>query len=142
MPNESLYSSTYLPVASGQGQGQRTEVKVYGSDTALASRVENAQDIKALTIAENLIDAASPNPTTITYSCLLSTCPLHTISGCGKREAHFIWSMVTWRKAALVTGSTFEVYWPCAGGLSAVNAIGTQWRDPINSGRTQSRMAV
>ena len=23
-------------------------------------------------------------------------------------------------------------YWPCAGGLSAVNAIGTQWRDPIN----------
>ena len=26
----------------------------------------------------------------------------------------------------------FEVYWPCAGGLSAVNAIGTQWRDLIN----------
>ena len=26
-----------------------------------------------------------------------------------------------------------EVYWPCAGGLSAVNAIGTQLRDPINS---------
>ena len=35
-----------------------------------------------------------------------------------------------------------EVYWPCAGGLSAVNAIGTQWRDPINSGLTRWRMAV
>ena len=27
-----------------------------------------------------------------------------------------------------------EVYWPCAGGLSAVNTIGTRLRDPINSG--------
>ena len=34
-----------------------------------------------------------------------------------------------------------EVYWPCAGGLSAVNAIGTQMRDPINSGLTRWRMA-
>ena len=25
-----------------------------------------------------------------------------------------------------------EVYWPCAGGLSTVNAIGTHLRDPIN----------
>ena len=33
-----------------------------------------------------------------------------------------------------------EVYWPCAGGLSAVNAIGTQLRDPINSGLTQWRI--
>ena len=30
-----------------------------------------------------------------------------------------------------------EVYWPCPGGLSAVNAIGTQLRDPINSGLTR-----
>ena len=29
--------------------------------------------------------------------------------------------------------------WPCAGGLSAVNAIGTQLRDPINSGLTRWR---
>ena len=29
-----------------------------------------------------------------------------------------------------------EDYWPCAGGLSAVNAIGTQLRDLINSGLT------
>ena len=36
-----------------------------------------------------------------------------------------------------------EVYWPCAGGLSAVNAIGTQLlRDPMNSGLTRWRMAV
>ena len=35
-----------------------------------------------------------------------------------------------------------EVYWPCAGGLSAVNAIGTQLRDPINSGLIRWRMAV
>ena len=35
-----------------------------------------------------------------------------------------------------------EVYWPCAGGLSAVNAIGTQLRDPINLGLARSRMAV
>ena len=27
-----------------------------------------------------------------------------------------------------------QVYWTCAGGLSAVNAIGTHLRDPINSG--------
>ena len=35
-----------------------------------------------------------------------------------------------------------KVYWPRAGGLSAVNAIGTQLRDPINSGLTRWRMAV
>ena len=51
------------------------------------------------------------------------------------------WSMVTCQ------GSTrycnyLEDYWPCAGGLSAVNAIGTQLRDPINSGLTRWRMAV
>ena len=35
-----------------------------------------------------------------------------------------------------------EVYWPYAGGLSAVNAIGTELRDPINSGMAQWRIAV
>ena len=35
-----------------------------------------------------------------------------------------------------------EVYWPCAGGLSAVNAIRTQLRDPINSGLTRWGMVV
>ena len=35
-----------------------------------------------------------------------------------------------------------KVYWPCAGGLSAVNAIDTYFRDPFNSGLTRWRMAV
>ena len=40
---------------------------------------------------------------------------------------------------SLVTRSSnyLEDYWPCANGLSAVNAIGTQLRDPINSGLTR-----
>ena len=42
--------------------------------------------------------------------------------------------MVIPEKAAPVTGTTFEDYWPCAGGLSAVNAIGTQLRDLMNLG--------
>ena len=33
-------------------------------------------------------------------------------------------------------------YWHCATGFSAMNAIGTQVRDPINSGLTRWRMAV
>ena len=75
------------------------------------------------------------------HTPVLSTCPLHTNSGCGKREAHINWSMVTCQ------GSTrywncLEVHWPCAGGLSAVNGIGTQLRDPITSGLTRWRMAV
>ena len=44
-------------------------------------------------------------------------------------------------KAALVR-NYLEVYWPCASGLSAVNAFGTQLRDPINSGLTRWPMAV
>ena len=62
------------------------------------------------------------------------------IVGVGKRQAHINWAMVTCQ------GSTrlkhLEVYSPCAGGPSAVNAIGTQLRDPINSGLTRWRMAV
>ena len=34
------------------------------------------------------------------------------------------------------------VYWPCAGRLSAVDAIGTQLRDPIKSELIQWRMAA
>ena len=54
-------------------------------------------------------------------------------SGVGKRGAYY-----------LVHGDLppvwvyLQVYWPCAGGLSAVNAIGTQLRHPINSGLTPS----
>ena len=47
----------------------------------------------------------------------------------------------------LQNGSTrywnyLENYWPYAGGLSAVNAIGTQLRDAINSGLTRWRMTA
>ena len=68
-------------------------------------------------------------------SPVLSTCPPHTYSGCGKERRILIgpWSSA---KAALVR-DYLEVYWPCAGGLSAVNAIGTQLRDPLNSGLTR-----
>ena len=52
------------------------------------------------------------------------------------QHVHFIPTVGVWerethiKKAALVR-NYFEVYWPCAGGLSAMNAIGTQLRDPI-----------
>ena len=87
-----------------------------------------------------LIISLGPSSHSRTNRPVLSTCPLYTISGCGK-ERHINWSMVTCQ------GSTrywnyLEVYWPCAGGLSAMNAIGTQLRDPINSGLTRWRMAV
>ena len=59
------------------------------------------------------------------------------------QHAHFIPIVGPWwrAKAALVR-NYLEVYWPCAGGLSVVNAIGTQLRDPINTGLTRLRMAV
>ena len=44
-------------------------------------------------------------------------------------------------KAALVR-NYLEVYWPCVGGLSAVNAINKKLRHPINSGLTRWHMAV
>ena len=71
---------------------------------------------------------------------VLSTCPLHTNSGCGKERRILIGPW--WPAKAALVPNYLEVYWPCAGGLSAVNAIGTQLRDPINSGLTRCRMAV
>ena len=59
----------------------------------------------------------------------------------GIREAHINWSMVMQRQHPLLEFD-LEDYRPCAGGLSAVNAIGTHLRDPINSGLTRWRMAV
>ena len=74
------------------------------------------------------------------WPLVLSACPLHTNSGCGKERRILIGP---WRpaKEALVR-NYLEIYWPCAGGPSAVNAIGTQLRDRINSGLTRWRMAV
>ena len=59
----------------------------------------------------------------------------------GKRDAHYL------VHGDLQNGSTrywnyLEIYWPCVGRLSAVNAIGTQLRDPINLGLTRWRVAV
>ena len=71
---------------------------------------------------------------------VLSTCPLHTNSGCGKERRILIGPWLP-AKAAIVR-NYLEIYWSCAGGLSAVNANGTQKRDPINSGLTRWRMAV
>ena len=46
-------------------------------------------------------------------------------------------------RTPVVTRTTlFEDYWPCAGGLSAVTAIGTQLRDLMNPGLTRWRLVV
>ena len=63
------------------------------------------------------------------------------IVGVGKRGEYYLVHGDLAAKAALVR-NYLEVHWPRAGGLSAVNAIGTQLRDPINSGLTRWRMAV
>ena len=71
---------------------------------------------------------------------MLSACPLHTNnSECGKREANIIWSIVTC-KGSTRYWNYLEDYWPSAGGVLAVISIGTQLRDPINSGPTRWRM--
>ena len=62
----------------------------------------------------------------------------HTISGIGKERRTLIGPSCP-AKAALAR-NYFEVLRPCAGGHSAVNAIGTPLRDPINSGLTRWRM--
>ena len=50
---------------------------------------------------------------------------------------------VTLRQTTVLHGFQFQfAIEPCAGALSAVNAIGTHLRDPINLGRTRWRMAV
>ena len=76
----------------------------------------------------------------IQHTTVLSTCPLHIIGGCRKERRILIGP---WRpaKAALVR-NYLEVYWPCAGGLPAMNAVGTQLRDPMKSGLTRWRIAV
>ena len=53
---------------------------------------------------------------------VLSTCSLHTTSGCGKVTC----------QGSIRYWNYLEDYWPCASGLSAVNAIGR--RGPMNSG--------
>ena len=59
----------------------------------------------------------------------------YTNNGCGKREAYQL--VHGDAKAATRCWTYLEDYWPRAGGLSVVNAIGTQLRDPINYGLTR-----
>ena len=61
----------------------------------------------------------------------------------GKREEDINWSMVIPENIPPVTGTNYlEDYWRCAGGFSAVNAIGTQLHHLINSGLTRWRLVV
>ena len=70
--------------------------------------------------------------------------------GVAKHRAHFFWSKTLYistrqhRKVsrATVRVITFGQYWPCAEGLSAVNATGTHWLEPVNSGLTRWRLTV
>ena len=48
-----------------------------------------------------------------------------TNTGYGKRKAHKNWPMVIPQKGSTRHWDYLEDYWPCAGGVSAVNAIGT-----------------
>ena len=69
----------------------------------------------------------------------MSTVPL---VGSGKREAPKKWSKGITCKGSTRYRNYLEDYWPCAGGLSAVNAIGTHLLDPINSWLTRWRLMV
>ena len=72
-------------------------------------------------------NALTPNPASARFP--LDALGPNIPSRCGK-ERRILFD--PWRpaKEALVR-NYIEVYWPYAGGLSAVNAIGTQLRDPI-----------
>ena len=79
--------------------------------------------------------------TSLAKPCFLyNTCSLHANGRCGKGEAHK--KVVHGDAKAAPVWNYLEVYWPCAGGLSAVSAIGTQLRDPLNSGLTRWRLTV
>ena len=62
------------------------------------------------------------------------------LNGCGISGACLLVHGDLPRQHSFVT--TFEVYWPCAGEFSAVNAIGPQLRDPKNSVLTRWRTVV
>ena len=66
----------------------------------------------------------------------------HTKSGCGKRkEAHKKWPMVIPEKATPLSRTTLRITGHVAAD-SAVNAIGTQLRDVVNSRVTRWRLTV
>ena len=62
--------------------------------------------------------------------------------GCCQTFSYILFSLFNRPRARLaaLVRNYLEVYWPCAGGLSTVNAIGTELSDPINSGLTRCRI--
>ena len=75
-----------------------------------------------------------------THAYILHTNNSTVIVGAGKERRTLVgpWGC----KGSTRYWNYVEDYWLCAGGLSAVNAIGTQLRDPINSGLTRWLMMV
>ena len=113
--------------------------EVYGRSRQDTQRM-NAQ----ITPMMNIGNICRLSKEVLTVMPILSTCTLHTYqnnSGCGKERRILIGFMVTCQGTTRYWNYP-EVYWPCASGLSAVNAIGMQLHDPINSGLTRWRMAV
>ena len=85
------------------------------------------------------IEAAALRSIVLRYAGTFNM-PFYTNRGCGE-EGHRL--IGPWRPAKAALDQNYvEVYWPHAGELSAVNAIGTQMRDPINLGLARWRMAV
>ena len=56
---------------------------------------------------------------------------------CGTAQGLMVTQITEAPHSAALVWNFLEVYWPRARGLSAVNAIDTQLRDPINSGLTR-----
>ena len=119
--------------------------------------MHGAPEIEPGTFCEPPTNASSPSsshPCRATLTLLkryyflydrtyISTYYFITFSGCGKWRRVSIGPMVKPEKARTVRYWNYlEDYWPCAGVLSAGNAIGTQMRDLINSGLARWRVAV
>ena len=79
---------------------------------------------------------------TLLYGMTIHTYILHTNRGLGKEKRRIFITGPWWCIGNTRYWSYLEDYWPCTGGLSAVNAICTQLHDAVNSGLTRWRMAV
>ena len=73
--------------------------------------------------------------------CITPVNYIPIIADLGKERHTLNGPMVTC-KGSTCYWNYLEDYWPWAGGLLEVNAIGTHLRDPINSGLARWHMAV
>ena len=73
---------------------------------------------------------------------MLKTCHYIPTMGVGKEMHTLIELCETCKDSTRRYWNYLGDYWPCTGGLSAVNAIGTQLRDPIYSVLSRWRMVV